>query len=150
DAWTKELYAIKTALGWFGKLRQGKPTVLWTDHKNILNLSNWPAEKTNAGMLTRWMLQIRGHHVEIKHVPGKDNVIADALSRNISGMREVKKRKVPAKDGDELTKEDLNEFQGLNDEQECFRIKEQDGEFDRVCSVWRMVAALIPEREEED
>ncbi|MEI6553567.1 MAG: DDE-type integrase/transposase/recombinase [bacterium] len=94
------------------------------------------------------MLQIRGHHVEIRHVPGKDNVIADCLSRNVAGMREAKAKKVVS--GNDLTKDDLDEFQGLDEEQECFRIEGQIGEIERISSVWRLVTALIPEREEDE
>lgn len=35
--------------------------------------------KDNSGKLMHWFLRLQGFDFELKHVPGKDNVVADAL-----------------------------------------------------------------------
>ena len=47
-----------------------------TDHKNILWL--W---KATAPKLVRWRLRLQEHDFDVSHIAGKDNVVADGLSR---------------------------------------------------------------------
>jgi len=54
----------------------GHHFILQTDHRNMLYL-----EKSQAPKLIRWRLRLQEYLFTIEHIPGKDNVIADALSR---------------------------------------------------------------------
>ena len=51
---------------------------LYTDDSNIIYLSNKPI--TN-GRITRWLLLLQEFNIIIKDYPGKENMVADFLSR---------------------------------------------------------------------
>jgi len=53
-----------------------KPFKLETDHRNLL----W-MEKSKQPKIIRWMNRLSEYVYETSHVPGRDNVIADTLSR---------------------------------------------------------------------
>ena len=84
--WTpreKETYAIVAALrkwaGWIGI----QPVVVTTDHKS---LEDWVEEKMDtpsgpAGRRARWHETLSKFDLTVQYVPGKDNVVADAMSR---------------------------------------------------------------------
>ncbi|GKT29858.1 hypothetical protein ADUPG1_001280, partial [Aduncisulcus paluster] len=55
--------------------------MLKTDHRNLVYLQKAPNAK-----LTRWRLRLEEFEFEIEHVPGKDNIIADVLSRFHQGQ----------------------------------------------------------------
>ena len=57
---------------------QGCKFVWVTDHKGLIHLLN---QKNLSGQQACWVEKISGFDFEIKHVPGKENVLADALSR---------------------------------------------------------------------
>ena len=71
----QELLSIVETLKEFRNILLGQDLVVHTDHKNILygNLSN--------DRITRWRLLLEEYGPTFKHVKGKDNVVADALSR---------------------------------------------------------------------
>ena len=54
------------------------PLVVYTDH-NPLTFINKMQNKNQR--LMRWSLMLQEYNLIIKHIKGKDNVIADALSR---------------------------------------------------------------------
>ena len=54
------------------------PVLVLTDHNPLVFLSKM---RNKNARLTRWALLLQEYDLEIKHVRGKDNVVADALSR---------------------------------------------------------------------
>ena len=83
DTRDKEAYAIVAALekwaGWIGL----QPVLVLTDHKT---LQSWVKETLSPpggtpGRRARWHQKLSRFNLTVVHVPGKDNVAADALSR---------------------------------------------------------------------
>ena len=72
----KEGYAIFYTLTNHEHLLKGIKFLLKTDHKNLtyINMEGSPKIK-------RWKLALQEFNFDIEHVPGKDNIIADAFSR---------------------------------------------------------------------
>ena len=71
----QELLSTVETLKEFRNILLGQDLVVHTDHKNILygNLSN--------DRITRWRLLLEEYGPKFEHVKGKDNIVADALSR---------------------------------------------------------------------
>ena len=71
----QELLSIVETLKEFKNILLGQSIIIYTDHKNILygNLAN--------DRIARWRLLIEEFSPEFKHIPGKSNIVADALSR---------------------------------------------------------------------
>jgi hypothetical protein len=71
----QELLSIVETLKEFRNILLGQKLVVHTDHKNIVygNLSN--------DRIVRWRLLLEEFGPEYIHIKGKDNVVADALSR---------------------------------------------------------------------
>ncbi|XP_072163255.1 uncharacterized protein [Diadema setosum] len=55
-----------------------QPVVVWTDH-NPLTFVNRIRNKNQR--LLRWSLILQEYNLDIKHIRGKENIVADALSR---------------------------------------------------------------------
>ena len=84
--WTpreKETYAVVAALrkwaGWIGL----QPVIITTDHKS---LEDWVTERMDtpsgpAGRRARWHETLSKFDLVVQYIPGKDNIVADALSR---------------------------------------------------------------------
>jgi hypothetical protein len=72
----KECYAIYKALEKFQYLLYNRMFVLETDSKNLTFLNNAPLSR-----VYRWKLAIQRYNFRIKHIPGEQNVVADAFSR---------------------------------------------------------------------
>ena len=56
----------------------GGPLVVYTDHNPLTFLSSLRCPNQR---LMRWTLFLQGYSLDIRHIKGKDNIIADALSR---------------------------------------------------------------------
>lgn len=54
------------------------PIIIYTDHNPLVFLNRM---RNRNQRLMRWSLILQPFHLEIKHIQGKDNVIADTLSR---------------------------------------------------------------------
>jgi hypothetical protein len=72
----KECYAIYFALNKWDYLLQNVHFTIKTDHLNLtyLNMKGSPKEK-------RWRTEIQEFDLFIEHIPGEDNIVADAASR---------------------------------------------------------------------
>ncbi|KAK9717196.1 RNase H-like domain found in reverse transcriptase [Popillia japonica] len=74
----KELLAIVWAVKYFRPYLFGKKFKIFTDHKPLIYLFSM----TNpSSRLTKFRLLLEEYDFEINYVKGKDNVVADALSR---------------------------------------------------------------------
>ena len=75
----KELLAIILALSHFEVyINSTNPLVIYTDHNPLIFLHKM---KNKNRRLLNWSLQLQEYNLDIKHVKGKDNIIADCLSR---------------------------------------------------------------------
>lgn len=75
----KEALALIWALQHFEVSVGGAaPLVVYTDHNllTFLKLLRTPNQR-----LVRWSLFLQGHDLDIRHIKGQDNILADALSR---------------------------------------------------------------------
>ena len=84
--WTpreKETYAIVSALrkwaGWIGF----QPVLIKTDHRS---LEDWVSEHVDTpsgprGRRARWHETLSQFNLEVQYIPGKENIVADAMSR---------------------------------------------------------------------
>jgi len=79
----KELYAIKHALEKWRCYLLGRPTVVFTDH---CSLKYFLGQPTLTNKQIRWMEFISAFDLDIRYKPGKDNVVADAMSRRWDHM----------------------------------------------------------------
>ncbi len=69
------------ALKKFRDIAYGYKITVFTDHAPVTHLFT---SKNLHGRLARWFLTTEELCPEIKHVPGKANVVAGSLSRNIA------------------------------------------------------------------
>lgn len=79
--WTvteQEFYAIISCLKKFETYLRGSKVVITTDHKALLFVKNW---KLYNSRVTRWILYLEQFDYEIQHIAGKENIVADVLSR---------------------------------------------------------------------
>ena len=58
----------------------GKPTVVQTDHKPLETILRKPLLSAPLRMKTM-MLKVKGYDLKVDYLPGKEQVIADTLSR---------------------------------------------------------------------
>lgn len=72
----KEAYAIFLTLTKFQHLLRDNKFLLRTDHKNLTYVNLGGSQK-----IRRWGIALQEFDFDIEHVPGKDNIIADAFSR---------------------------------------------------------------------
>lgn len=75
----QELLAIVYVLGKFRNYVLGRKFVIKTDHRALTFLRTC---KISSNRMSRWILAIQEYDFDIEHIPGKDNILADFLSRN--------------------------------------------------------------------
>ena len=72
------------AIGWgmtkFRLYLAGKSFILQTNHKPLSHLNQ---AKFQNDRIMRWALALQGYDYKVESIPGKDNVVADYLSRII-------------------------------------------------------------------
>lgn len=56
------------------------PVIVYTDHNPLTFLSNMSSSNQR---LLRWALKLQDFNLQIQHIKGKDNIVADALSRSV-------------------------------------------------------------------
>lgn len=80
SAYDRELLAVYAAVKHFQYFLEGRQFVIYTDHKPLIYAFKQKPEKASPRQL-RYLDFISQHTTDIRHISGKDNVIADALSR---------------------------------------------------------------------
>jgi hypothetical protein len=76
DTPEKEAFAIFLALKKWDHILRNVHFVLRTDHKNLTYLNF-----AGSAKVYRWKLSIQGFDFDIEHIAGKDNIVADVMSR---------------------------------------------------------------------
>ena len=74
----KEAYAIVFAFQKFEHLIHDRHFILRTDHRNLTFVNT-----ASSGRVRRWKLAIQDYDFDIEYVPGPDNIVSDAFSRQI-------------------------------------------------------------------
>jgi hypothetical protein len=74
----RELLAIHDCVRVWTHYIGGTNTTVFTDHERLQNITTQP---NLSGRQARWMERLQSHHIDIVYIKGKDNVVADALSR---------------------------------------------------------------------
>ncbi|XP_022833162.1 uncharacterized protein LOC111361060 [Spodoptera litura] len=81
STYDRELIAIYLAIRHFRRMFEGKEITVFTDHKPLTFALLRNNSKTETPMRTRYLHYISQFTSKILHIEGKDNVVADALSR---------------------------------------------------------------------
>ena len=79
----KELIAVVFALEKWIRYLLPNHFIVFTDHKNLEELFNHGKSKKNQ-RLHRWIIMLQQFNFTAKYLPGKENYIADYLSRDVS------------------------------------------------------------------
>jgi hypothetical protein len=89
DVREQEFMALfKACMHWRHYLHGTQPFTLLTDHDSLKYHKTMP---NLSGRLARWIEKMAEFDYNLQHIPGKDNVVADALSRRsdlaVAGLR---------------------------------------------------------------
>ena len=76
DAYKREAFAIYHSVHSFAWYLRGKSFLVETDHRNL----QW-IEASLSPIVCRWRALLQGFDFKIRHIPGRDNRVADWLSR---------------------------------------------------------------------
>ena len=88
----KELLSIIHSLIKFRTYLLGNKTVIKTDHKAITFLKTCPLINQR---LTRWFLFLQNYDIDIEHISGKENFLADLISRTDYDVDKDNKNNIP-------------------------------------------------------
>ena len=81
----QEMYAIFKSVDKLSYYLKHKPFQVQTDHSNLVQM-----EKSSVGIITRWRCFLQSFPItSIIHIPGKDNIAADFLSRIYEHEKDV-------------------------------------------------------------
>src|ERR1700727_946642 len=86
SAYDLELTAVIHALKMWRHYLMGRKFLLLTDHHSLTSYFSQPTLNTRQA---RWMDFLSGFDFDIKHLQGKTNRVADALSRKVHSLYEV-------------------------------------------------------------
>ncbi|KFM64846.1 Retrotransposable element Tf2 protein type 2, partial [Stegodyphus mimosarum] len=78
SATERETLAVLASVQKFRVFFGSSPVTVYTDHAAVTRLYSG---KNLSPRLIRWALKLQEYNLIIKHTPGKENVVADALSR---------------------------------------------------------------------
>ena len=76
DAYKREAFAIYHSVHSFGWYLRGKEFVVETDHRNL----QW-IETSLSPIVCRWRALLQSFQFKIRHIPGRENKVADWISR---------------------------------------------------------------------
>ena len=76
DTYKREAYGIFYAVHAFSYYLRGKDFLVETDHRNL----QW-IENSQSPIVVRWRALLQSYSFLIRHIPGKDNTVADWMSR---------------------------------------------------------------------
>ena len=76
DAYKREAYAIFHSVHSFAWYLRGKDFLVETDHRNL----QW-IEASHSPIVCRWRALLQSFDFKIRHIPGRENKVADWLSR---------------------------------------------------------------------
>ena len=76
DTFKQEAYALYYPVVQFNYYLHGKSFVIEIDHRNLV----W-MESSQVPIVVRWRVLLQSFIFEVRHIPGKDNIVADWLSR---------------------------------------------------------------------
>src|SRR5678815_5253694 len=109
----KELTALRWAVKSLRPFLRGVKFVIFTDHMPLIYLRNMSLVD---GRLARTMEELDEFTFEIRHIAGKDNVVADALFRSPAGLEEAENADQIEDMGDSIPKGfDVEEVSGGGD-----------------------------------
>lgn len=77
----RELLAMYMAVKHFRKIFEGRHLIIFTDHKPLTYVMSKTQSNSETQRRTRQLLFISEFTTDIRHVSGKDNIVADTLSR---------------------------------------------------------------------
>lgn len=81
STYDRELLAIYMAVKHFRKTFEGRHLIIFTDHKPLTYVMSKTQSSTETPRRTRQLLFISEFTTDIRHVSGKQNIVADTLSR---------------------------------------------------------------------
>lgn len=93
----KELLAIYWATKYFRPYLFGNKFILYTDHKPLTCAVNL---KDPSGKIARWMIALLDYSYDIRYRAGKQNVVADGLSRIVNEMNANEEQEDQSSDAD--------------------------------------------------
>jgi hypothetical protein len=76
DTYKKEAYAIYYTVHAFAYYLRGKSFIMETDHRNL----QW-IEQSQVPIIVRWRNLLQSFDFVVRHIAGKQNIVADFLSR---------------------------------------------------------------------
>ncbi len=106
SATDKETLAVVLACRYFHHYLWGTKFTILTDHQPLTSIFK---RKTKSARMSRWIMEMREYHYEIKHVQGKYNYVADQLTtsqnsptlsnhHHCNGERDWRRRRVSVAD----------------------------------------------------
>ena len=87
----KEALALVLSVRAF-RVYMGGHVIVYSDHDPLRFMEKMAGASQR---LFRWCMEVQPYNLEIRHVPGKNNFVADFLSRSVKSTN-VEKKEVPS------------------------------------------------------